>query len=58
MEAYNGFSAKFVEKVNGETRPLGSIEEFYRKIIAMIDKQEVDFIVIARVGAFIAGWGY
>lgn len=44
--------------INGETQPLASIEEFCGKIKAMKDTQEdEDFMVVARVEAFIAGLG-
>lgn len=44
--------------INGEVQSLASIEEFCGKIKAMKDTQEdEDFIVVARVEAFIAGWG-
>ncbi len=44
--------------INGEAQPLASIEEFCGKIKAMKDTQaDDDFIVVARVEAFIAGWG-
>ena len=44
--------------INGQAQPLASIEEFCGKIKAMKDTQvDDDFIVVARVEAFIAGWG-
>ncbi len=44
--------------INGEAQPLASIEEFSGKIKAMKDTQlDKDFMVVARVEAFIAGWG-
>lgn len=44
--------------INGETYPLASIEEFCGKIKAMKDCQvDDDFVVVARVEAFIAGLG-
>jgi phosphoenolpyruvate phosphomutase len=44
--------------INGEAQTLAEIEEFSGKIKAMKDTQSVDdFIVVARVEAFIAGWG-
>lgn len=44
--------------INGQAQPLASIEEFCGKIKAMKDCQvDDDFIVVARVEAFIAGWG-
>ena len=43
---------------NTESKPLASIEEFSMKIRAMKDAQkDPDFVVVARVEAFIAGWG-
>lgn len=43
--------------INGEAQPLASIEEFSGKIKAMKDTQlDKDFMVVARVEAFIAGW--
>lgn len=42
----------------GEAQPLADIEEFSGKIKAMKDSQpDPDFCVVARVEAFIAGWG-
>jgi phosphoenolpyruvate phosphomutase len=44
--------------IRGETQPLASIDEFCGKIKAMKDTQtDDDFVVVARVEAFIAGWG-
>ncbi|MEH7354337.1 phosphoenolpyruvate mutase [Neobacillus drentensis] len=44
--------------INGEAQPLASIEEFSGKIKAMKDTQlDKDFMVVARIEAFIAGWG-
>lgn len=44
--------------INGETQPLASIDEFCGKIKAMKDSiQDDDFVVVARVEAFIAGLG-
>ncbi|ADN02501.1 phosphoenolpyruvate mutase [Spirochaeta thermophila] len=44
--------------ISGETQPLANTEEFCGKIKAMKDIQEdPDFVVVARVEAFIAGWG-
>ncbi len=44
--------------ISGETQPLADIDEFCGKIKAMKDTQEdPDFVVVARVEAFIAGWG-
>lgn len=44
--------------IGGETQPLADIIEFSGKIRAMKDAQEdEDFVVVARVEAFIAGWG-
>lgn len=44
--------------INGKTQPLADIEEFCGKIKAAKDAQfDNDFVVIARVEAFIAGWG-
>ena len=43
---------------NTESKPLASIDEFSMKIKAMKDAQrDPDFVVVARVEAFIAGWG-
>lgn len=44
--------------INGEEQPLADIEEFSGKIKACKDSQEdPDFSVVARIEAFIAGWG-
>ncbi|GAA0367578.1 phosphoenolpyruvate mutase [Bacillus horti] len=44
--------------INGHTQPLADIEEFCGKIKAMKDTQnDEDFMVVARVEAFITGWG-
>jgi phosphoenolpyruvate phosphomutase len=44
--------------INGRSQPLADIEEFCGKIKAAKDAQlDDDFVVIARVEAFIAGWG-
>ncbi|MEK3882972.1 phosphoenolpyruvate mutase [Paenibacillus sp. PL2-23] len=44
--------------INGSAQPLADIEEFSGKIKAMKDaQQDDDFSVIARVEAFITGWG-
>jgi phosphoenolpyruvate phosphomutase len=44
--------------INGEQQPLAEIEEFAGKIKAAKDsQQDPDFCVVARVEAFIAGWG-
>lgn len=44
--------------LNGKAQPLAEIDEFCGKIKAMKDaQQDDDFVVIARVEAFIAGWG-
>jgi phosphoenolpyruvate phosphomutase len=44
--------------INSEKQPLADVQEFCGKIKAMKDIQEdEDFIVVARVEAFIAGWG-
>jgi hypothetical protein len=41
-----------------EGKPLASIEEFSSKIRAMKDTQrDPDFVVVARIEAFISGWG-
>lgn len=43
--------------LNGEAQPLADIDEFSAKIKAMKDtQQDEDFMVVARVEAFIAGW--
>lgn len=44
--------------INGEAQPLADIEEFCGKIRAAKEAQkDPDFVVVARVEAFIAGWG-
>ncbi len=44
--------------ISGETQPLADIDEFCGKIKAAKDTQvDKDFVVVARVEAFIAGWG-
>ncbi len=44
--------------INGEQQPLAEIQEFAGKIKAAKDSQnDPDFCVVARVEAFIAGWG-
>ncbi|MBD2568158.1 phosphoenolpyruvate mutase [Anabaena lutea] len=44
--------------INGATQPLADIGEFCGKIKAAKDAQsDEDFVVIARIEAFIAGWG-
>jgi len=44
--------------INGESQPLADIEEFCGKIKAAKDAQlNDDFVVVARIEAFIAGWG-
>lgn len=44
--------------INGEAQPLADISEFAGKIKAAKDTQDdPDFSVVARVEAFIAGWG-
>jgi phosphoenolpyruvate phosphomutase len=44
--------------INSEAQPLADIDEFCGKIKAMKDTQlDDDFIVVARVEAFISGWG-
>ncbi|WP_274309195.1 phosphoenolpyruvate mutase [Solibacillus daqui] len=44
--------------INGEAQPLADIDEFCGKIKAAKDAAtDPDFIVVARVEAFIAGWG-
>jgi len=53
---------KFFPKTNsfiaGEMQPLADIEEFCGKIRAGKDSQkDEDFVIAARVEAFIAGWG-
>ncbi len=44
--------------INSEHQPLADIQEFAGKITAIKDTQsDSDFCVVARVEAFIAGWG-
>ena len=44
--------------IGGEQQPLADTEEFCGKLKAMKDAQtDDDFVVVARVEAFIAGWG-
>lgn len=44
--------------IGGEAQPLADIDEFCGKIKAAKDSQlDEDFVVVARVEAFIAGWG-
>lgn len=44
--------------ISGETQPLADIDEFCGKIKAIKDAQKNNnFVVVARVEAFIAGWG-
>jgi len=44
--------------IRGEKQPLADIDEFCGKIKAAKDSQQhADFVVVARVEAFIAGWG-
>jgi phosphoenolpyruvate phosphomutase len=44
--------------ISGETQPLADIDEFCGKIKAAKDiQQDPDFVVVARVESFIAGWG-
>lgn len=44
--------------IRGESQPLADIREFAGKITAAKDSQsDPDFCVVARVEAFIAGWG-
>ncbi|MBK3494842.1 phosphoenolpyruvate mutase [Viridibacillus sp. YIM B01967] len=44
--------------INSEAQPLADIDEFCGKIQAAKDAQtDPDFVVVARVEAFIAGWG-
>lgn len=44
--------------IGGEKQPLADIDEFAGKIKAMKDSQtDPDFSVVARLEAFIAGWG-
>ncbi len=45
--------------IRGAAQPLASIEEFSGKIKAGKDAQiDADFVIVARVEAFIAGWGF
>jgi phosphoenolpyruvate phosphomutase len=45
--------------IRGAAQPLASIEEFSGKIKAGKDAQtDGDFVIVARVEAFIAGWGF
>jgi len=45
--------------IRGAAQPLASIEEFAGKIKAGKDAQtDDDFVIVARVEAFIAGWGF
>ena len=44
--------------IGGECQPLATVEEFTGKIKAAKDAQrDDDFVVVARIEAFIAGWG-
>lgn len=44
--------------ISGETQPLADMDEFCGKIKAAKDsQQDDDFVVVARIEAFIAGWG-
>jgi phosphoenolpyruvate phosphomutase len=44
--------------IRGEAQPLAEIDEFAGKIMAAKDTQsDPDFCVVARIEAFIAGWG-
>ena len=44
--------------IDGERQPLADVDEFCGKIKAGKDAQrDADFVVVARVEAFIAGWG-
>jgi phosphoenolpyruvate phosphomutase len=44
--------------IKGDAQPLAGVEEFCGKIKAMKDGQtDEEFMVVARVEAFIAGWG-
>lgn len=44
--------------ISGETQPLADVDEFCGKIKAGKDSQtDNDFVVVARIEAFIAGWG-
>jgi phosphoenolpyruvate phosphomutase len=45
--------------IDGESQPLACAEEFAGKIRAAVDtRQDPDFSIVARVEAFIAGWGH
>ncbi len=45
--------------IRGSAQPLATIEEFSGKIKAGKDAQsDSDFVIVARVEAFIAGWGF
>ena len=45
--------------IRGAAQPLATIEEFSGKIKAGKDAQsDADFVIVARVEAFIAGWGF
>lgn len=45
--------------IRGAAQPLASVEEFSGKIKAGKDAQtDTDFVIVARVEAFIAGWGF
>ncbi|MBT8202423.1 MAG: phosphoenolpyruvate mutase [Acidimicrobiia bacterium] len=44
--------------IRGNTQPLADIDEFAGKIRAGVEaKSDPDFVIVARVEAFIAGWG-
>ena len=44
--------------IGGETQPLADIDEFCGKLKAIKDTQiDEDFVLVARIEAFIAGWG-
>lgn len=44
--------------IKGESQPLADIDEFCGKVKAMRDTQtDENFVIVARVEAFIAGWG-
>jgi len=44
--------------IGGETQPLADMDEFCGKITAAKETQkDEDFVVVARIEAFIAGWG-
>ncbi len=44
--------------INGHAQPLAEIDEFCGRIKAGKDVQQLeDFVIVARVEAFIAGWG-